>query len=694
MADKDFKIGISTKADTSGAKEAEAALAATAAAAEEIDDALSTSGASPLDEVAVDARQAEEAVEELARAADDAEDSLEQMAVGGFDQVSSQSDEASAAVKRLNESLGIVEKTEAERAAHRAQFLTAAEREVAEVERLANAHRKEAQAIRDIPDATPQAIRSLDALEEEVRQLMRELRTLPVGSAEFTALAGRVKVAQTALDDAERSARKLGATTRRGGNAGMALLEFQRAFEDFTYAGLRGASNNLPGLIAMLGGGPGLAGVLGLGAVAATIFAPKLGMIGQNAKDAQKDVDGLRDSLGEMEKAISADNTEAIEKSALSRAEGLEATLKAIVEGSKGADSKDELEALRLRSEAEVSTAKARLEVAKLEAQIAKASAEERLRLEEKREERLRQILEIERNTTEELRKQALEAANRKAVEAKEKLTAVDGATQKAELEVTAVRSRLQEADEEVARLQQERIKRLQSLGEHENRLVAKLAELEKRAILTGGASAVGDYEEYLGLRGELSSVRKQSEIAQRPSEREIIAGEKSKAISEGELAKAEEIFAGLAEDQRAAAEELKRALASSNQLKATQQIERSRDEQIAAVNEDGRVQQKDRADQERRIQETLGDLGALADELAKNDATAPLAESIRAALSDKKLTVEELDKLGGEFRTYDRQIGSLGATMLEHARGLTERLGTLETEFRKLQSQQGNKNY
>ena len=56
------------------------------------------------------------------------------------------------------------------------------------------------------------------------------------------------------------------ASGRRGG-AAMGVLEVSRAVEDFSVAGMRGALNNIPGMIMSLGAGAGLAGAASLAAV-------------------------------------------------------------------------------------------------------------------------------------------------------------------------------------------------------------------------------------------------------------------------------------------------------------------------------------------------------------------------------------------------------------------------------------------
>lgn len=143
--------------------------------------------------------------------------------------------------------------------------------------------------------------KSMAELTAEVQRLQRELSEVPVGGQRFVELAGQVKRAQTELVQAEQQVRKLGGTMGRGGNAGMAVLEFSRAFEDAQY-GVRGVLNNLPGLIAMLGGGAGLAGVISLAAVAGT----QLWEIFADSEGAKEGVDAIAEAADKLEKRLKA----------------------------------------------------------------------------------------------------------------------------------------------------------------------------------------------------------------------------------------------------------------------------------------------------------------------------------------------------------------------------------------------------
>jgi hypothetical protein len=132
--------------------------------------------------------------------------------------------------------------------------------------------------------------KSIDDLEVEVSQLERELKRVPVGGKAFEQVAGQLKTARLALSEADKEAKRLGATMGRSGNAGMALLEFSRAAEDAKY-GINGVLNNIPGLVAMLGLGPGIAGVASLAAVALSVFGDKL----TKTKELTKEEEAFKD---------------------------------------------------------------------------------------------------------------------------------------------------------------------------------------------------------------------------------------------------------------------------------------------------------------------------------------------------------------------------------------------------------------
>ena len=130
--------------------------------------------------------------------------------------------------------------------------------------------------------------RTLDRMEEEARDLEKALRGMAVDSPEFQRTAedlGRVrKEIQTTNAVADQYAVKAHGAAAASRNFGGAVLEVSRAVEDSQY-GFRGIQNNLPGIITMFGGGPGLAGVLSLAAVGGTLLYESLGKVREEAAD-------------------------------------------------------------------------------------------------------------------------------------------------------------------------------------------------------------------------------------------------------------------------------------------------------------------------------------------------------------------------------------------------------------------------
>lgn len=125
---------------------------------------------------------------------------------------------------------------------------------------------------------------SLVSLRRKVYELRQELESAAIGSDKFKSAKERLISASTRLETAQKG---LGGSTR---NAGLATLEFSRALEDSQY-GIRGVLNNIPGLVTMLGGGAGLAGVLSITAVLASQLFERLGALGESAEERAKKID-------------------------------------------------------------------------------------------------------------------------------------------------------------------------------------------------------------------------------------------------------------------------------------------------------------------------------------------------------------------------------------------------------------------
>jgi chemotaxis protein histidine kinase CheA len=98
-----------------------------------------------------------------------------------------------------------------------------------------------------------------------------------------------------------------GGDTVQGGatNAGMAMLMFSQGLEDAQY-GLRGVMNNIPPLVMALGGGPGLAGVISVAAVAVSSLAKIWEKLNGQQEQAERNAKSLTAWTERTTKAVQA----------------------------------------------------------------------------------------------------------------------------------------------------------------------------------------------------------------------------------------------------------------------------------------------------------------------------------------------------------------------------------------------------
>lgn len=130
-----------------------------------------------------------------------------------------------------------------------------------------------------------------DAVASAQRQMAQDMR-----DAEASTL--RLRRAADKLPEANDEVAKSSGRSARG------VLELSRAFEDAQY-GIAGVLNNLPNIITMFGGGAGLAGVLSMAAVSATVLYRTLSkgdFTGTWMGDVKDAVMELVDGMGEAEK--------------------------------------------------------------------------------------------------------------------------------------------------------------------------------------------------------------------------------------------------------------------------------------------------------------------------------------------------------------------------------------------------------
>lgn len=121
-------------------------------------------------------------------------------------------------------------------------------------------------------NATTRDEAKVSALRAELEQTTATLQRLTTAQTVSVAVQEKVRTVQTAATASSR-------------NMGGAVLEASRAFEDMQY-GIGGVLNNIPGLLAQLGLGAGVAGVVSILAVGLSVAAKNWGDFGDSAATA------------------------------------------------------------------------------------------------------------------------------------------------------------------------------------------------------------------------------------------------------------------------------------------------------------------------------------------------------------------------------------------------------------------------
>lgn len=129
-------------------------------------------------------------------------------------------------------------------------------------------------------------------------------------AAEVRKLAAEVDKVE---DSAAKVATGLPAVTSGTKNMGMAALQAGQFIDDMQY-GLRGVVNNIPGLVMSLGGGMGLAGAIGIAAVAINQLVNWLGKAKDGASDAADATAGLADKIKEVADNAAANTRDDLDK--------------------------------------------------------------------------------------------------------------------------------------------------------------------------------------------------------------------------------------------------------------------------------------------------------------------------------------------------------------------------------------------
>jgi hypothetical protein len=531
-----------------------------------------------------------------------------------------------------------------------------------------------------IPQQAAPAENSLEALELQVNKLNGELHRLPVGSREFETMAARVKQATRELDAAQVEARKLAGVVGRRGNAGGAVLEFSRAFEDAQY-GIRGVLNNIPGLVAMLGGGAGLAGIISIAAVAGTQLWERLI---RGPKQAQDETKSLLETYEELKKVFEGIETlrrGEREEAAAAAAASLAKTLGGIDREVKLDVDKNKVEAVRIEAERRVSLAEKTLELARLEAGVLQVGGADALKLAEARLRISEEIATIERTANEAKRQLAItEAEARLAAEQRKTAEVRSGEFNAAQ----DVKSQEQELAPLLAKIDELAARRLLFIADLESQLAAKRAEFAKL-----GEGIPNEFTANLSnaLAREIKLLESRLPEAQKQPE-ELLRLKAEADARQTSLDQAASTLAELSKQQATAAQALTDATLALSNLRQTQGIERE-----AETRTDTARQERERIDDAGAKETTAVDsLGGLLDQVGESGGKdlAPFVAELSSILRDRAISADELARLPDLLAIYFGKIARLGDAQNQAVRDGISRIDELERAVKNLNSTVG----
>ena len=197
------------------------------------------------------------------------------------------------------------------------------------------------------------------------------------------------------------------------GNAGTAILEASRAFEDLQY-GLRGVLNNIPSLVFALGGGAGVAGVISVAAVAGDLLWRKLS---GGTKKAEADTRDYLEVFRELVKVydeIGEEANTARDEAAKTAGKNLQDSLRGINADVTVTTNGNGLDGARAMATAQLDLAREKLALAEKEKALLFSSGTDAIRLSKEREATIQRIYEKEQEIAEIPRKKALQDAQAK----------------------------------------------------------------------------------------------------------------------------------------------------------------------------------------------------------------------------------------------------------------------------------------
>lgn len=528
---------------------------------------------------------------------------------------------------------------------------------------------------------TSGAEKTVDALDDVVDK-GKELETAldKVDSGGLPAIPAQAKKAAAEVKEVVKESAKLG---KGQGNSATAVLEFSRAFEDAQY-GIRGVLNNIPGLIAALGGGAGLAGVISIAAVAGSVLWEKFGSGAKTAKGETEDLSDTFSKLLKVYKDFEDLGKADREKAATDVAGNLKKELSGIDNTFQISLGAEDIATAKANAEAQIKLAQDKLELTRVEAKLITATGEDAVKLAKQREGIIKQIYSDEQAIAEIGRTAALNKAQAKADATGGKADTVDQDKAKADFAASGLRSEVEAlraaADANIAERTalDTRIKALQA------RLTALKPGVDN---IFSVEDNVRKGPEIKSLNAEIKTLlAKQSGLD--ASARDTVAQADAKQPA---LVEAEQKLASSTSDLAAAVVEMKQAARDLNTLRQTQDIQRTGEAGLKTVADAGAADQKLAGDKSNIV----GQLDTLVSGIGESGGKdlAPFITEMKAILQDKALSADELARLPTLLAQYFAKIANLGQGQNKAIRDAMSKVDDLEREVRGLKTAVSGRN-
>lgn len=516
-----------------------------------------------------------------------------------------------------------------------------------------------------------QAGASIQDLETKLEQLQAELRSVPVAGEDFTGLSGQIKNVQNDLAGAEIQARKLGATTGRNGNAGMAMLEFSRLTEDAQY-GLRGILNNIPTLVMQLGGTAGLAGALSLAAVAISQLWERFG---SGSKQAGDDLESLKERAKDVRDfydGLSKKNIEINTKDDADGARDLNNEIRGLGQNMKLGLDAQSLESVRIETEKRVSLARESLKLAELEAEALRGGNVSALQLAQARLDTAKTQLRIEYEAAELKRAESEKTSRTKLTTAMMEESRAVPLTDDRRQDVADVVTKIAGAEQILQRAQEYRLLQLaeaQKALENAQNIAAMTAGTDGELIASG-----------MVVRAEEQVKKLSKEGTEESDARQML-----KSLTGQELPKAQEALKDSAEGLLELTRAVERAKSELETLSASNKIQGSAERQILDIN----TRQTDLQGEKDLTKVAAKELEDVANAAEKsgNAELKPAVDKIRAVLQDGVVTVDELKGLELLMAQNSRMLMGLGGDIMKQLEESNRAMDELRRQIQQIKT-------